>query len=250
MTRPFKGEAFIFDGQSMLVYDYEPVRAEEDFLFTFDMKGDTLCRFPNYNPIPVIGGSAYNSPPSPDIYYYNKQLTIRQTLNDTVYRIVSPNRLLPAYVLNFGAYGADVQTYFRGNLSEKLLPDTWKETDRYILCVYTKERDTSSNRENGSVKFFYSYYDKKSRQFYHFSEGTSIPLNQFFMDNPIPDALPFIWSYARVEDNQLRVFYTKKRLENIIKNKEFASLSPEQQNKLKTIQSDLDESEVLIMILE
>ena len=57
-------------------------------------------------------------------------------------------------------------------------------------------------------------------------------------------------SYTEIEDNQLRVVYTKKRLEEISKSKEFASLPAEQQNKLKTMQNELDDSEVLIMILE
>ena len=252
MTRPFDGKiqggtALILDHQSMADYVYEPVRKPKDFLFTFDLKGDTLCWFPNYNPpMPKVGGGSYSSPLPPDIYYHGGRLTIRQAFNDTVYRVVSPNRMIPAYVLNFGAYGADVPTFYRENLSEKLLPDTWKETDQYILFVYTQ----GTKSRDGNNQFFYSYYDKKSRQFYHFSERTSIPPEQFFMENPIPDALPFVWSYAETEDHQLRVFYTKKRLEEISKSKEFASLSPEQQNKLKTMQNELDDSEVLIMILE
>jgi hypothetical protein len=234
----------------MADYVYEPVRTPKDFLFTFDLKGDTLCWFSNYNTIPVTKGGTINRPLPPEIYYHQKQLTIRQSLNDTVYRVVSPNMLVPVYVLNFGAYGADVNTYFRGNLSEKLLPDIWKEANQYILFAYTQDRDFPNNRTNGKVKFFYSYYDRKSRQFYHFSEKTSTPPDQFFMENPIPDALPFMLSYADIEDNQLRVVYTKKRLEEISKIKEFASLPAEQQNKLKTLQNELDDNEVLIMILE
>jgi len=250
MTRPFEGDNLILDNKSMIDYVYEPVRATKDFLFTFDLKGDTLCRFPNYNPIPAITGGSYSTPPLPDVYYHNKQLTIRQSLNDTVYRVVSSNRLVPAYVLNFGAHGVDVPTFFRGNLSEKLFPNTWKEADQYILFVYNQNRDTPNNRKDGSVQFFYSFYDKKNRQFFHFSEGISIPFDQFFMENSIPDALPFMLSHADIEDNQLRVFYSKKRLEEIRKSKVFASLSPDRQDKLKTLQNDLDDNEVLIMILE
>jgi hypothetical protein len=252
MTRPFQeGRALMLDNSAMANYVYEPVNTTDNLLFTLDLKGDTLCRFPNYNPVPVMRGNAYNSPPPPDIYYYAKQLTIRQTLNDTVYRVIHPNRLLPAYVLNFGAYGTDVQTYFGGNLTEKLLPFTWKESERYILIVYTQNRDTPNNRRDGSVKFFYSYYDKKNRQLYHFNEDSNAPPdNEFLIENPLPDALPFLLAYTDMEDNQLRVVFSKKRLEEIVKNKRFASLPPEQQNKLKALQNELDDGEVLIMILE
>ena len=253
MTRPFEGRALSVDNTSMANYVYELTdTVTGNFLFTSDLKGDTLCRFPNYNPLPEIkkNASSYNSPPSPDIYYYGGRLTLRQSMNDTVYRIAAPNRLIPAYVLNFGLYRIDVQTYLYGNQSGKLLAYTWKESDRYVLFIYTQDRDTPNNRKDGSVKFFYSYYDKKSRQFYHFSEGSTIAPEQFFMENPVPDALPFILSHADIQDNQLWVCYSKKRLEEISKNKGFASLSPEQQNKLKTLQNELDDSEVLIMILE
>jgi len=232
------------------VYNTEDTLSR-DFLFTFGTKGDTLCRFRNYNQIPVMKKlSAYPSPLPPDIYFYNKQLTVRQSMNDTVYRVIPPNRLLPVYVLNFGPYKIDIQTFIFGDHAKYLLPYTWKETNRYILFVYTQNRDTPNNRSNGSVKFFYSYYDKKNRQLYHFSEGTTIPEQELLVDNQVPNALPFILSSAEIGEDGMKVVYSKRRLEDIIKNKGFASLSPEQQKKLKTVQSELGESEVLIMILE
>ena len=175
-------------------------------------------------------------------------------MNDTVYRLVPPDRLVPTYVLDFGSYRADIPTYFlpnyRENLLEKLLPHTWKESDRYILFIYTQNRDSESNRNSGNVKFFYSCFDKRSGQLYHFSEGTDIPDDEYFIKNPVPDALPFLLSYSDIENNQFRVYYSKKRLEKLIRRKEFASLSPEQQQKLKVLQNDLEDNEVLIMILE
>ena len=259
VTRPFEGRVLILDDNSIASYVYHPVNAPDNFLFTLDLMGDTLCQFRSYNPIPEIRGN-YLNPPIPDIYYYDKQLTIRQTLNDTVYRMVSPNRLLPTYVLNFGPYRIDVQTYLFGvdlsevNLvgvkSEKLFPYKWRETDRYILFIYTLIHDFKNNSGGESVTFFYSYFDKKSRQLYHFSEGAAVPDNQFFMENSIPEALPFILSHAEIGDRQLHVVYSKKRLEDIIKSRRFASFPLEQRNKLRMLHHELDDSEVLIMILE
>jgi len=136
------------------------------------------------------------------------------------------------------------------DFSDKFFPDIWKETDKYVLFTYNKDRDFPNNRTNGIVKFFYSYYDKQNRQFYHFCEETTLPKQQFLIENPVTNALPFILSYAAIEENCLRVFFSKKRLEAIIKDKGLASFPPEQQNKLKSMQNELDDSEVLIMILE
>ena len=219
-----------------------------DFLFTFDLKGDTLCRFRNYNPKPNKKGLPISWNDTPNMYFYDGKVNIRQSMNDTVYRMTAPKRLVPAYVLNFGRYKLDIS--LAEDFSNKFFPDKWIETDKYVLFTYNKDRDFPNNRAKGNVKFFYSYYDKKSRQLYHFSEGTTIPEEELFIENPLPGSLPFMLSYVDITDNQLRAFYSKKRLEELIKNKEFASLPSEQQNKLKTIQNELGESEVLIMILE
>jgi len=253
MTRPYEKNALLLDDHSMVSYVYHPVRTHDVFLYTFALQGDTLCRFPNYQPVPEIN-RVYYSPLSPDIYYFGDRLTVRQSLNDTVYRLIPPDRLVPVYVLDFGSYRADIPTYFlpntHENLLEKLLPYTWKESDKYILFLYTQNRDSESNRNAGSVKFFYSYFDKESGQLYHFSEGTDIPDDKYLIENSIPGAMPFLLSSADIENNQFRVYYSKKRLDKLIRHKEFASLAPELQQKLQTLRTELEESEVLIMILE
>ena len=229
---------------------YFPSDTTRNFLFTFDIKGDTLCRFPNYNPISEIKGNTFFSPPSSDMYYYNDQLTIRQSINDTVYRVVSPYRLVPAFVLNFGIYKVDARTIFTENQPDKIRPGLWIENDQFILFTYTHGRNAPINRQNGLVKFFYSYFDKKKEQLYHFSEGTSVADNEFLIENPLSDALPFLLSKVVIENNQLRIYYNKKQLEEIINNKGFSSLPSEQQNRLTTLQKELDDNEVLIMFLE
>jgi hypothetical protein len=150
--------------------------------------------------------------------------------------------------VNYGRYKLDID--MAEDFSGKFFPDIWKETDKYVLFTYNQNYDSYNNREKGLVKFFYAYYDKKSRQFYHFCEETTIPEQEFFMENPIPDALPFMLSYANIDEKTLWVCFSKKRLDDIVKHKEFTSLSLKQQNQLKTIQRELDDSEVLIMILQ
>ena len=240
---------FRIDDSTMVSYVYNRMDTlKEDFLYTFNVKGDTLCRFKNYNPKPNKRGAPLGSPPSVRMYFLKKIFTIQQAMNDTVYRMTSPNRLTPAYILNYGPYKLDIA--FAEDFSDKFFPAIWKETGRYVLFTYNRNYDSPNNRGKGLVKFFYSYFDKQSRQFYHFCEETVIPEQDFLMENPVPDALPFILSSANIEEERLWVCYTKKRLEKIIINKAFASLSSEQQSKLKTLQNELQESEVLIMILE
>ena len=240
---------FRIDDSTMASYVYNRMDTlKDDFLFTFNVKGDTLCRFKNYNPKPNKRGAPLGSPPSVRMYFHKGIFTIQQAMNDTVYRMTSPSRLTPAYILNYGPYKLDIA--FAEDFSDKFFPNIWKETGKYVLFTYDRNYDSPNNRRDGLVKFFYSYYDKQSRQFYHFCEGTAIPKQEFFIENPVSDALPFILSSAVIEEERLWVCYTKRRLENIINNKAFASLASEQQSKLKTLQNELHESEVLIMILE
>ena len=154
------------------------------------------------------------------------------------------------YVLNFGAYRVDVRTALTEEQPDKLRPAALKETDRFILFAYTQGRDAPNNRRNGLVKFFYSYFDKTKRQFYHLDEGTTVPYNEFLIECSIPNSIPFLFSHINFDNNQFSVCYSKKRLEEIIKNKGFSSLSSEQQNRFKTLLKELDDNEVLIMFLE
>ena len=219
----------------------------EDFLFTFNLHGDTLCRFRNYNPKPEKRGQPI-SPPAARLYYNAGIFTVQQAMNDTVYRMTAPNRLVPAFVVNYGAHKLDIA--LADDFSDKFFADIWRETDRYVLFTYSRNYDSPNNRNKKLVTFFYAYYDKQSRQFYHMCEETSLYKQEFLMDNTVPDALPFILTYANIQEKSLQVIYSKKRLGDIIKNNGFASLPSEQQNKLKTLQSDLADNEVLIMLLQ
>ena len=242
---------FRVNDETMASYVYNRTdTSSTDFLFTFGLKGDTLCRFRNYNPMydPNKKRSPISWRPPARMYYFEGILTVNQAMNDTVYRMTAPNRLVPVYVINYGPYKLDID--LADDFSNKYFPDKWKETDKFVLFTYNKDRDFPNNRTNGIVKFFYAYYDKQSRQFYHFCDETTIPEQQFLIENQVPDTLPFMLSSVNIMEKHLWVCYSKKRLEEIIENKEFASLPSEQQNKLKTMQNELDDSEVLIMILE
>ena len=250
-VRNSSSNRFRVNNETMASYVYNwRDTVSNDFLFTFNLRGDTLCRFVNYNPRydpnkkrpPVSWGHPSR------IYFYEQTLTVNQAINDTVYRVTGPNRIVPTYVINYGPYKLNID--LADDFSNKIFPDKWVETDKYILFTYNLDRDFPINRTNGIVKFFYSYYDKNSRQFYHFCEGTTIPDQQFLIENSIPDALPFMLSYANIYEKSLAAFYSKNRLKEIIKDKGFASLSSEQQHKLRMMQNELDDSEVLIMILE
>jgi len=71
-------------------------------LVTFNENGDTLCKFSDYDRIVNFTQTTYRQPETMESYTYNGLLTIKQEYNDTVFRLIPPNRLLPVYIVSFG----------------------------------------------------------------------------------------------------------------------------------------------------
>ncbi len=216
-------------------------------MHSFDIKGDTLCRFMNYNSLPTSDKGMGTNPETSDFYYYNDRLTMRQAYNDTIYR-VSVNRLTPAFIFNTGSKKPDVQTALRGNKEGKIFINTILETDDFLFTIHTENYDSPNNRKNGSVKFFYSYYDKKSQKRY--SIPSAVFPEVFTLKNSVPGAIPVLAENMRVYQDKLYVSYTKIRLKEMIDSPGFASFPATQQEKLKELYDDLADSELLIMILQ
>jgi hypothetical protein len=251
LSRPYSGaRAMLLSPESFISYQYSVLAPErEPFMYAFETKGDTLCGFMNGNPlVPSIKKGVYTNPDGGEFYYYNSIPTVRQAYNDTVYRVTAPNELTAAYVLDLGERKVDVATALFGDKSGRLIPNEWIEADRFVLITHTENYDCPNNRNNHSVKFFYSCYDKATGRLYR------IPFDgfpdDFLLPNGMDDGLPFFFGNIRVHDRNLYVCYTKAQLENILKDKNFASLPPAQQEKARALHDELDKGEMLVMILE
>lgn len=251
LSRPYVGptQLFLLTPEVYAAY-YYPILSEtrRPIMLSFDIKGDTLCRFMNYNPLIEPKKKAYTNPDRGNFYYHNDQLTLRQGYNDTVYRLVSPLKLEPVYILNFGKQKLDIETALYGNKSEKLIPYTWLEAKDFIFLIYTQNNDTHNNRKAGTVKFNYRLYDKKENKLYTLG-SQSLP-EDFMLKNSIEGAIPLSGNNAHSTTDKLYAGYTKSQLENIINQPVFSGLSQSQQDKIKALHTDLAEGELLVMILE
>jgi len=219
------------------------------FLHSFEMKGDTLCRFISHNPvIENPNRKAFTNPDHGVSYYYNNTLTIRQAYNDTVYRMSAPNELTPAYILNFGKKKADLWTALYGDKSNILLPYHWLETEHFAFIIHSQNYDCPNNRNNNTIKFFYSYFDKKNNRL-HSIPSTSYP-EDFFLPNDMENGIPLLADNAYSDGKSLYIGHTKLQLENILKHKTFSSLPSEQQDKVRSLHEDMEDGDLLVMILE
>ena len=136
---------------------------------TFNENGDTLCSFSDYDRIVNFTKPNYRKPVKFMSYLYDGLLTIKQEYNDTVFRLIPPNRLLPAYILSFGEYKV---TYTEGinpdiDLSGKYLLKSLQETNDFLFISYTENNDSPANKIKNSVRYHNVIFDKKQGKIYH-----------------------------------------------------------------------------------
>ena len=250
LSRPYSGaRPMLINKETFIGYQYNARAAERfRFMVSFDMKGDTLCQFMNYNPLPEPRNGNATNPDAGNFYYFNNILSIRQPYNDTIYRFTSPSELTPAYILNFGSQKLDLTTALYGDKAGKLIPNRWLETEKFAFVVHTENNDVPNNRNNNLVKFFYSFYDKKDNKLYRIP--TDVFPSDFFFSNDLKDGMPISAYQIQTYGEKLFSGYTKGQLENMTKNNNFSSLPSEQQEKVKSWLNELADGEMLMMILE
>ncbi len=249
LIRPISyGFPILLSPETYLEYDYQPTHKNQlPLLRVFDIKGDTLSQFMNYNPLADIGRGNYTNPETGNFYRYGNQLTMRQAYNDTIFR-VSVDKLTPAFVLNLGSKKSDVQTALKGDKKGKIFIEKLLETDDFLFIIHTEDYDSPNNREKGAVKFFYSYYDKKAGKRY--SVPSTVFPEVFTLKNSNLEAIPLILSNAGVYNKQLYSSYTKRQLKEIMDSAVFASFPSAQQEKLTLLHDEMTDYELLIMILK
>ena len=241
---------YLLSPQTYLEYTYNPSNENaETMMYSFDIKGDTLCCFENYNP-------KYNKEKAPNsysqnnsiIYGYDKQLSIRQIYNDTVFRLKSPSELQPAYVMNFGNQKQDIQSGHGGDNSHKLILQQWLEASGFVLITYSQDRDTPNNRKAGKVKFFYHFYDKKDKKLYALHSDFSP--EKYLIRNSLENGIPIRGFFAKANEQFLIETFTKRQLNTLMKHESFLSLSESEQQNMKSRMDDLEDTDLLIMTVQ
>ena len=138
-------------------------------LVTFNNSGDTLCQFTDYDRIVNFSHGNYRIHARLISYNYDQLVTIKPEYNDTVFRLMPPNRLLPVYVIDFGEYKVN---YMDGlnpdfDLSEKYMLYSLHESNNFLFLRFTRNHDGVTNRKKNAVKFYNAIFFKKEGKLYH-----------------------------------------------------------------------------------
>jgi hypothetical protein len=183
----------------------KPVKKAVNFISVLSTTGDTLCEFKDYDPIRNYTKSLFRGVDDGNSYYFNGILHLRQAFNDTIYQMFPPNRLIPKYILDFGGKG--IASANEGidpgfNLKDKLIPQSFLETNRYLFITYSKDYDCPNTAKAGTLKYSRLIYDKmnKSITTVYLDEVAYLPEGKMTwpsapninIENDL-DGIPYLW---------------------------------------------------------
>ncbi len=245
-------EYHILDRNSKIGYQSKWNSAQNGIMLLLEnMNGDTLCIFKEYDRIKNYDATLVRSVENGSQYFYRNQFTYRSAFNDTVFRLIPPNRLLPVYLLNFGEHKLTAMEAInpRYDLKNKFLIDSWAETPAYIFIRYTEDRSTINSRVNKTVKYYYAVYDKILKQTFHLPVD---PLNYAFeIENDIDGGLP-VWPETITPDGKAYRVFEGWELKDHVKSDEFLNSSAPAEKKefITRLAETTSDAETIIMILE
>ena len=174
------------------------------------------------------------------IYRINNQITVKMAHNDTLFRVIPPNRLQPAYVMNWGNYKPDINAHVAGSdLEGKFVFGSLVETPRFIFIHYTEGRDFPNNRNRGNVKDHWAIYDKRARTLTHHVTSDTRAL---FENDIEPLGMPF-YPEGINHGGEMYMVFTKETIKRIIDSGTNRNI------KLRTVYENLNDGEVCIMIV-
>lgn len=242
----------ILDENSKIGYQSKWNSAQNGIMLSLEnMEGDTLCIFKEYDRITNYDASLIRSVESGSKYFYNEQFTYRSAFNDTIFRLIPPNRLLPVYLLNLGEYKLTAMQAINPNydLANKFLIDSWLETPERIFIRYTKDRSTINSRVNKTVQYYYAVYDKRLKQTFHLPVD---PLNYIYeIENDIDGGLP-VWPETVTPDGKIYKTFEGWELKQHVKSEKFeqSEISTDKKGFLRRLAETASDAETIIMILE
>jgi hypothetical protein len=219
-------------------------------LVTYNDNGDTICKFSDYNRI--INFNAPQSRRAAELvsYSFKGLLTIKQEYNDTVFRLIGSDRLLPVYNIDFGKFKVNYMDGLNASidLSDKYILNSLHETNDFILLRYTQNSDSPDNRKKNAVKFYNAFYDKKERKLYHLPGFTPLPEG---LANDLDGGMPFWPDFITPQDEMMKLV-SGRTIKDYVHSEEFKTADISQENRRKQISlaSSLRATDMVIVIVK
>lgn len=222
-------------------------------LATFNLAGDTLCKFTQFDKLETpITSNIIRTVSSILEWQYKGQFTFMKSFNDTIFRLLPPNRIVPAYVFNFGTNKITDEAWYHFNnkLDGKFMVESILENDQFIFIEY-KYFITNESRE-----IRYALFDKRNKKLIglkfknKINDGPTKMSNCIGLKNDLDNGLSFLPAFVTPEGNFGKTL-TPSMLKGLVQNQSINSKS-EQGKKLKMLSESLgsDTNERIVMIVE
>ena len=208
-------------------------------LSIISINGDTICKFKNYEQLAVNGilkGMGVGSRVPTNIYRIHGQMMLQIDYNDTVFRVTPPNRLTPAYVMNWGVYKSEINERFNRNnkMEGKFALRKWVETSQFIFIHFIE------GREPEIVKDYWAIYNKTTKTLTCYATSDKHALLE---NNIEPVGMPF-WPEGVNHKNEMYMVFYKKRIKNIIEKGTNINV------KLQDIYENMPDDAVFMMVVK
>lgn len=161
---PSKGVGF-----SLCVMEggYMASEANASRLYTFGVKGDTLCRFlVNHAPDYVPTAMNVRSGERNNLYTYKGKPRIRMGYDPVVYELENVSTLKAVWRLDFGSLKRPTKKETVEGSYEDLCDvwfiEDWLETGRYLFLRLSQGYDCPNTRKSGQVKLYTILYNKQT----------------------------------------------------------------------------------------
>ena len=211
---------------------------------TFNLMGDTLCKFTNHVRL-ESGVRAFANSDRSFSYRSDGKTFFRQAYCDTIFRVQSANRIVPAYRFDFGALRVSAEEGVTAKTQGKLLPWKMIALKNSMILIFTEGRDCPNCRTAGEVKFHCLLFDSQT------SRSTAIDMKSAYpedtlIENDIDGGLPMPLNTVMVREDVMMATFTKGQIEEILKNNA-KNMSAETVSKLKETSNNLKSNEMLVM---
>ncbi|MDR1171929.1 MAG: DUF4933 domain-containing protein [Bacteroidales bacterium] len=227
-------------------FNFQGGRGNRPVAVSFNTMGDTLCKFANHVQIDK-NIRAFASSDKSFFYRADGKLFFRQAYCDTIFRVQSANRIVPAYRFDFGAQRVSMEDGVQAKTQGKLLPWKWIAFKNSMILIFTEGRDCPNCRKAGEVTFHCLLFDKQSGHADAIDMISPYP-EDALIENDIDGGLPLPLNSINARDDGILASFTKGQIEEILKNGA-QSIPAETVAKLKAQADVLKPNEMLVMIV-